>query len=85
MEVKKRIAIYPGTFDPVTLGHLDIHSSIGAPKKGNQKAGYGPDAFAGHCASSSNNRDNLKPSYRTLRAVKRENKYKGLEIEELGH
>jgi pantetheine-phosphate adenylyltransferase len=23
-EQKKRIAIYPGTFDPVTLGHLDI-------------------------------------------------------------
>ncbi len=24
MENKKRTAIYPGTFDPVTLGHLDI-------------------------------------------------------------
>ena len=24
MSVKKRTALYPGTFDPVTLGHLDI-------------------------------------------------------------
>ena len=24
MTVKKRTALYPGTFDPVTLGHLDI-------------------------------------------------------------
>jgi len=22
--MKKRLAIYPGTFDPITLGHLDI-------------------------------------------------------------
>jgi pantetheine-phosphate adenylyltransferase len=25
-EIKERIAVYPGTFDPVTLGHLDIAS-----------------------------------------------------------
>ena len=24
MSVKKRVGLYPGTFDPVTLGHLDI-------------------------------------------------------------
>ena len=24
MKVKKRVGLYPGTFDPVTLGHLDI-------------------------------------------------------------
>jgi pantetheine-phosphate adenylyltransferase len=24
MKVKRRIGLYPGTFDPVTLGHLDI-------------------------------------------------------------
>src|SRR5689334_1624287 len=24
METKGRLAVYPGTFDPVTLGHLDI-------------------------------------------------------------
>ena len=24
MSIKKRTALYPGTFDPVTLGHLDI-------------------------------------------------------------
>ncbi|MCK5423899.1 MAG: pantetheine-phosphate adenylyltransferase [Emcibacter sp.] len=26
MTVKKRIGLYPGTFDPVTLGHIDIIS-----------------------------------------------------------
>ncbi len=24
MKSRKRIGLYPGTFDPVTLGHLDI-------------------------------------------------------------
>ena len=24
MTPKKRIGLYPGTFDPVTLGHIDI-------------------------------------------------------------
>ena len=24
MALKPRIAVYPGTFDPITLGHLDV-------------------------------------------------------------
>ena len=29
METTKKIAIYPGTFDPITLGHLDILKRAG--------------------------------------------------------
>jgi hypothetical protein len=35
-----------------SFGH---HSCVGAPKGDNQQTDYGPDAFAKHCANSSNN------------------------------